>query len=335
MMAPPVLTLSKLIADVIAMIELGDKASYEKNWDAAILQYENALLLIHSKPETMDYPLQNRCLCKLGDIFLQKDDYKRAASCYNSALVLHEKYIKSDATALYQCLARVELAFINKNKELTAQSPSIDMLVDKINLYRDLLRNMRLQIQKQLSSSDARLTILASITAKYLELLKLIDNDSIEQLNIKVCDNALVMFGSGSQNLVCPYSDIDFGRIITDSDEAKQQQHKKQFCIISELMEIKIINCGETEFPIFRLDKKIALRFSSKDLRNFNYLLAKEESPTPSGFSIDPAGLSPLGYLNEFNLILTVNELLALNGNNKLLTEYEHLAYCGKNNFIC
>lgn len=86
--------------------------------------------------------------------------------------------------------------------------------------------------------------------------------------------------GSMARGEMCPYSDIEFAFII----EEKTERTLIYFRILAQLVELKMINLGETKFPIFG---------------------EWQDSPTPGGFSMDSGGNTPLGKPGFYELIDT------------------------------
>ena len=94
---------------------------------------------------------------------------------------------------------------------------------------------------------------------------------------------ACMGMGSMSRSEMCPYSDIEFAFLIAqETPEALAYFH-----LLSQLLELQIINLGETKYSVFG---------------------EKEPSPTPKGFCLDTGGNTPLGY-GVYELIGTPKQL--------------------------
>ena len=90
---------------------------------------------------------------------------------------------------------------------------------------------------------------------------------------------------------MCPYSDLEFAFLIAK----KNDENLQYFRTLAGLLELRIINFGETPFPIF------GKLFGD---------LAIEASPTPRGLSMDSGGANtPLGKPGFYELIETPQEL--------------------------
>ena len=85
---------------------------------------------------------------------------------------------------------------------------------------------------------------------------------------------------------MCPYSDLEFAFVIKE----KTAEVLVYFRALSQLLELRILNCGETKFPIFG---QIFEQGSA------------QASPTPGGFSMDSGGNTPLGKPGFYELIDT------------------------------
>ena len=88
---------------------------------------------------------------------------------------------------------------------------------------------------------------------------------------------------------MCPYSDVEFAFLIFDS------QHKNYFLRLTQMLEIKILNVGETKFKVLRI-------------RNEGQRMM-EKSLIPGGFCMDIGGLAPQGKKGVYELIGTPEEL--------------------------
>src|SRR5262245_52872078 len=93
--------------------------------------------------------------------------------------------------------------------------------------------------------------------------------------------------GSMSRGEMCPYSDIECAILLEkDSIEAKLY-----FRTLFQLLEFQMINLGETRFPVFEKIDSI------------------HTSATPSGFSMDIGGNTPLGVPGVYELIGTPEQM--------------------------
>ena len=128
--------------------------------------------------------------------------------------------------------------------------------------------------------------ILATLTHSYKKLLGDLILNSQELLGPPPTKWACIGMGSMARGEMCPYSDLEFAFII----EKKTEKALIYFRTLSQFLELRIINCGETKFPIF------AQIFGQGSI---------QASPTPGGFSMDSGGNTPLGKPGFYELIDT------------------------------
>lgn len=134
---------------------------------------------------------------------------------------------------------------------------------------------------------------LGQITKKFKELLKVLIMDAIALFGPPPMKWACLAMGSMSRGEMCPYSDVEFAFLIQKND----LEVINYFRNLSRFLELRIINLGETKFPIFG---------------------EKYESPTPDGFCMDVGGNTPLGVTGIYELIGTPRKLADFQDNNWL-----------------
>ncbi len=91
---------------------------------------------------------------------------------------------------------------------------------------------------------------------------------------------------------MCPYSDVEFGFLLEDDTEENREYFRK----LSQFLQLRIINLGETFFPVLRPQKGCKLIF-------------ERLSKTPRGFSLDTGGIAPLGKEGVYELICSPKQL--------------------------
>ena len=229
-------------------------------------------------------------LLKLGDLYIAKNDLHKGAKLLNGALALLTKYrhIHLLEEFLFYLLAEVQVQFYKeKGIELTLADCK-----QEIQEYRFQLKQIRIkckqQHERQLPTANTYIkAVLAELTRKFKELLiKLIDAN-MQKLGEVPTNWACISLGSMGRKEMCPNSDIECAVLIQEnSDEAVAY-----FRTLFQLIEFQMINLGETRFPIF------------ESIDEFN------SSPTPSGFSMDIGGNTPLGVPGVYELIGTPYEL--------------------------
>lgn len=114
--------------------------------------------------------------------------------------------------------------------------------------------------------------------------------DSQKLLGLPPVKWACIGMGSMARDEMCPYSDVEYAFLI----EKETDGALTYFRTLSELLEIRIINIGETRFPHFRANI---------------WKQALQASPTPGGFRLDSGGNTPLGKPGFYELINTPEEL--------------------------
>lgn len=241
-------------------------------------------LLLQAKREEQ---IQNQIfyLYRLSEIYVEKHNWQQAAKILNSACTICEKQLAK------RSLLRYLFSRLEKIVSLFLESKGIQLKSEKnfIISYRSELENVRANHKEQFYNVGDLLPIqriLQSLTKSYKEILSNLISDSQDILGGPPTDWACVGMGSMSREEMCPYSDLEFAFIIKE----KTEHNLTYFRILSQLIELKIINLGETRFPIF------APLFGEKDLK---------ASPTPGGFSMDSGGNTPLGKPGFYELIDT------------------------------
>ncbi len=225
---------------------------------------------------------------KLAQLFFLEAKFALACKVFNAAITLNKVYSQDPSMTLFlhQSLAKVELTYAEKLSGKTPTQFSNTAEMDKIQSYRSRLAKSREILSRKLdenSSLDMQETLKA-ITEFRIELTIDLISDCFALLGFPPCKYAFVSMGSMSRNETSPFSDLEFA-IIIDKDSP---QNREYFRNLTRLLEVKIINLGETHYPILQHGL---------------------ESPTPSGFCFDSGGNSPLGKEGLFELIGTPEEL--------------------------
>ncbi|MGC2595384.1 MAG: tetratricopeptide repeat protein [Rhabdochlamydiaceae bacterium] len=241
-------------------------------------------------------------LVKLSDVRIEKKDFVTGAKLLNSAFALlknnplFEKYLLTK-------LERIERLFLESEGIKTTARGSI-------STYRRQLNENRKQCIAAFARKEPIQTILANQTTASIQLFQSLIEDAQQTLGPPPVRWACMGMGSMSRSEMCPYSDIEFAFLIAqDKPEALTY-----FDLLSKLLQLQIINLGETEYSVF--DKK-------------------EPSPTPKGFSLDNGGNTPLGtdeligtpkQLARFQTLKWIDEniILANASNSVCLVAGEH-----------
>lgn len=199
-------------------------------------------------------------LARRTELFLEQRDYRRAALTYNGAYAIADGPCKR---LILSQLQEIEKRFILTE---TGREPSESKILD----WRSKLMEARQEIASSFAKKQPLDLALKELSQSYKELLCDLLEEAIRLKGQEPPTRfAMVGLGSMSRDEICPYSDVEFLFLIEDDCE----KNRAYFRSISRLMELFIINLGETSFKIIR----------------------GEESLTPSGFSLDIGGISPFG----------------------------------------
>lgn len=262
--------------------------------------------------KTRDYLTIVRTLESFGQICFLEKKWKRACKFFNSALAINRVYSQEQPLEdfLFHCLAKVENAFTGEFLD----GAHLQSRVNMIQSYRKQLRLQREQLTFILNSSrdtpgkkeaihsktlpstvDMKQT-LRDITCSRQELTVSLIQDCFSQIGHPPCRYAFISLGSMSRQEMSPFSDLEFA-ILIDSD---LEANRRYFRRVAHLLELKVINLGETFFPILK-----------KGL----------ESPMPSGFCFDSGGNTPLGKEGQFELIGSPSKLAQYVSTNRFMED--------------
>ena len=218
---------------------------------------------------------------KLSDLYIEKKDWVKGAKILNCALAILEKHLNNPLFQKYLLarLERIEALFLeSKGFKIPYQHKGT------VLNYRTWLKNIREMYVGEFKEKKPIDGILPYLTTSYKKMFGTLILDSQEIIGKPPVDWACIGMGSMARNEMCPYSNIEFAFLI----EKKTEQALTYFRILAQHIELRIINLGETFFPIF---------------------LENQESPTPNGFSMDSGGITPLGKTGFYELIHTPEEL--------------------------
>ncbi len=219
---------------------------------------------------------------KLSELYLEKQNWVQAAKILNGALAILDKHPHPHLRAyLLAKLERLEALFLASHK---IKIPSAHRGV--VENYRKRLWNLRAVSIKDLQGKKSIRDIVKTLTAGYKSILNTLILDCQYLLGPPPVKWACIGMGSMARDEMCPYSDLEFAFLI----EKKSDENLRYFRTLTQFLELKIINFGETRFPIFG---KLFGESSSK------------ASLTPDGFSMDIGGNTPLGKPGFFELIDT------------------------------
>ncbi len=211
-------------------------------------------------------------LLKLSHLYTEKENLLVGAKILNCAFPLLDKKHHLFKQYLFKKLEEIEKLFLEKL--------GIKALTRPLETKRIRLADIR----KTATQPQPIQKTLRRLTREFMQLLTQLITETQEFLGPPPVKWAAIGMGSMSRGEMCPYSDIEFAFVI-EKDTPKALEY---FRTLSKILELKIINLGETKFPIFG---------------------GRYESPTPDGFSLDSAGNSPLGVTGVYELIGTPKQL--------------------------
>ena len=217
-------------------------------------------------------------LLRLGDFYIQKQELIKAAKIFNGALAVLQKHKINPLIEnyLFNRLAQLEARFLESFGLKASMRPIIERRA-QLKKIRETLWNNKGDIQETL----------AHLTQEYKGLLKTLIVGIQSLLGAPPVKWACIGLGSMSRGEMSPYSDLEFAFLL----EKNTEEAFKYFRTLSQILELRIINLGETCFPIFA------------------YVDPFHPSLTPGGFSLDTGGNTPLGVADFYELIGTPQQL--------------------------
>ncbi len=215
---------------------------------------------------------------KLSDIFIRKKDILNGAKILNCALAI----LKNNPP-----LERYFLDKLETIEESFPESQGIKIGAGKNNYLaaeRAHLGALRTKLQLNLEKKVSPDRLLKELTLGFRDILSHLILSAQKCLGPPPVKWACIGMGSMARNEMCPYSDVEFAFLI----EKETPENLGYFRMLTQFIELKIINMGETQFPIFG---------------------DKEPSPTPDGFCLDIGGNTPYGNRDTYELIGTPSNL--------------------------
>lgn len=224
---------------------------------------------------------------KLAQFPLQKGDFTTAAHLLNGALALAEESRINPAYQqfLINRLERIEGVLLER---LGKKTPADHR--NYLEGHREALHLVRTRVF-DLFERVAIEEFQRELTLGYQGILNRLIDESISLLGpVDPGEFTVVGFGSMARGEMSPYSDLEFAFLI------RNPERRPYFRALSELLELKIINMGETKSEIVRFKRR-----------------AEGDRPATSlvrsGFSLDSGGIRPSGKRGVYELIGTVEEL--------------------------
>lgn len=243
-------------------------------------------------------------LQKISDLYIQDQSFCMGAKILNCAFSLLQSYLDSELLTerllskldeINTCMSNYDLfrAYLLSRLELIEKHFFKSICVNRfpqrsnMTLYRNWLTQAR-DHTKEISEQGVPVQeILKDLSQEFKKILKVLIEQSQDPLGPPPVGWACIGMGSMSRDEMCPYSDIEFAFLV----EKETVEAMDYFRNLSKILELKVINLGETKFPVF-----------------------ETKSPTPSGFCMDSAGNTPLGVVGLYELIGTPAKLAQFQG---------------------
>lgn len=225
-------------------------------------------------------------LIKLGQLWIELKDFKNGAKSLNSAMALllaHKKHPLFERY-LFQKMESCEQAFYTSIGLKVASSRKSIFQEARIKL-----KKIREECAAALKNREEIQKIQGQLTLEFKNLFKFILEDSLNLIPRLPCKFCCVGLGSMAREEMSPNSDVEAAFIIEKKSEAAS------FRLLAEIVEMQMINLGETKFPLF-----VA----------FDPL---HSSANPCGFSMDTGGNTPLGSPGFYELIGTPEQIASFN----------------------
>ncbi|WP_166154360.1 tetratricopeptide repeat protein [Neochlamydia sp. AcF84] len=240
------------------------------------------------------------CIEKLGDIYQEKgtaETLLQAAGLYNYALQIvsddkkkffEEKLLKAQHLLINVCQGKV-LDNNRIRKEFKGNRQALKKFREEIE--------EKIQLLSETPSFQEVKELYGKIALDIKAFFSLLVNQAIDVLGPAPCEYAMIGFGSLAREEMTPYSDLEFGILIKEDNDA----HKKYFRNLTNLIHLKVINLGETILPALNIPCLKAIDFF--------------DGITPRGFAFDGAGVegkgckTPFGNSKTFELIQTPEKM--------------------------
>ena len=224
--------------------------------------------------ERNQYEEQIKYFLQLGYFYLLEKQYVYAIACYNFALGLCQNDKK---TTNFRIEKHVDLIEENINKaandflKFSGYGNKGISFFSLAKTDKDDLKNIRKFAQECLDQGLPINDAYREINKKIRSFLENLIERCIKILGQPPCKYAIVALGSLGRNEATPYSDLEFMVLLQD----EREEYKKYFRDLTNLLNIQIINLGETTPRI-------------QNITELHWLLDRfSDTPTVNGFSFD------------------------------------------------
>ncbi|CAH1252190.1 Hypp9230 [Branchiostoma lanceolatum] len=275
----------------------GDRALADGKLDAAEENFVSALRQIHD-PNKPDRCKEAECLCRLGDVYVQRGKrtkegrkFTQAAALYNAAMARTDKNKHSMTNRLQE----IEQWFLH----YTANVQTKPVPSDSVIRHKKRLEETRMRAKSQLDVIDQQHNpyqydeddpVMITVEAERAEAVKALFkniakdrqvfiedlvNGCIAILGPPPCKYAFIGMGSQATELVTPYSDLEFAILIEEGNDSDVT--RRYFLNLTHYLHLKVINLGETILPSMAIP-------SLNDFPEKDWFF---DSVTPRGFTFD------------------------------------------------
>ena len=228
-------------------------------------------------PGSISIATQVYCLKKLGILYLQEpektiENYVTAVKLLNSAMALYDKQypsIQKKAAHISNLEEHLKKTQTYYCKHILKRENSQISASLSANAKMKELKTIRKEAIKALNKRQPPESIAKTITQRLKELTKKVIQECLSVLGTPPCKEdsyAIMGLGSMSRGEMNLYSDVEFGVLLETAKDV--EKCRTYFNHLTGLLQIKIINFGETKHPV----------------------LQKAQSPTFTGYSLDGGG---------------------------------------------
>ncbi|XP_078598018.1 uncharacterized protein LOC144874068 [Branchiostoma floridae x Branchiostoma japonicum] len=298
----------------------GDRALADGKLDVAEQSFASALRLIHD-PNQPDRCKEAECLCRLGDVYVQRGKktkegrkFTQAAALYNAAMARRSennhdmmKQLKDTEHWFLQYTANVDTnmcSFVSSKRhqkrlqEMRTRAKSqLDAIDHQHNPYQYDEDNP-VMITVEAGRAEAIKALFKNITKERQTFIQDLVDECIAILGPPPCKYAFIGLGSQATELVTPYSDLEFAVLIEEGKD--NEGTRRYFLNLTHYLHLKVINLGETILPAMAIPS--LNDFLSEDpVKDWFF-----DSVTPRGFAFD--GFMPWACKTPFGRDQTENK---------------------------